>query len=151
MKTPWAKLKKSEQRVLLQGSGTRQIHVQYRNRYGRVRSYHTNLRRCAALISSGRHSEAESDHSREMIEGYMREVACPECHGAPAQAGSRWRSRWAVATIDDLCSNVDRAGRPMAIGALTSCPERERMIGERGPAGDPARVAVPAGWSGSIT
>ena len=29
-----------------------------------------------------RHSEAESDHSRETIEGYMREVPCPVCGGA---------------------------------------------------------------------
>jgi len=30
--TPWRKLKKAQQKVLLYGSGTRQIHVQYRNR-----------------------------------------------------------------------------------------------------------------------
>ncbi|HEX8770223.1 MAG TPA: excinuclease ABC subunit UvrA, partial [Acidimicrobiales bacterium] len=36
--TPWSKLKKAEQKVLLYGSGTKQVHVQYRNRYGRTRS-----------------------------------------------------------------------------------------------------------------
>ncbi|HEV7535713.1 MAG TPA: excinuclease ABC subunit UvrA, partial [Acidimicrobiia bacterium] len=29
-----------------------------------------------------RHSEAESDRTREQIEGYMREVPCPECGGS---------------------------------------------------------------------
>ena len=29
-----------------------------------------------------RHAEAESDSAREQIEGYMREVPCPECDGA---------------------------------------------------------------------
>ncbi|KPC77320.1 hypothetical protein ADL35_20760, partial [Streptomyces sp. NRRL WC-3753] len=28
-----------------------------------------------------RHSEAESDSSRERFEGYMREVPCPTCEG----------------------------------------------------------------------
>src|SRR5438309_4344700 len=40
--TPWKKLKKAEQKVMLYGSGTRQVHVQYRNRYGRTRSYFTH-------------------------------------------------------------------------------------------------------------
>jgi excinuclease ABC subunit A len=127
MKTPWAKLKKSEQRVLLQGSGTRQIHVRYRNRYGRVRSYHTHYEGVLPYLQR-RHSEAESDHGREMIEGYMREVACHECHG------SRLKPESLAVTvgghnIDELCSlSIARAAE--AIGAL-ELSERERMIGER--------------------
>jgi excinuclease ABC subunit A len=31
---------------------------------------------------SRRHSEADSDYARETIEGYMREVPCPDCGGA---------------------------------------------------------------------
>ncbi|HEY1633601.1 MAG TPA: excinuclease ABC subunit UvrA [Acidimicrobiales bacterium] len=127
VKTPWAKLKKSEQRVLLQGSGTRQIHVQYRNRYGRVRSYHTHYEGVLPYLQR-RHSEAESDHGREMIEGYMREVPCAECHGARLKPESL-----AVTVggrnIDELCSlSIGRAAE--AIGAL-ELSERERMIGER--------------------
>jgi excinuclease ABC subunit A len=127
VKTPWSKLKKSEQRVLLQGSGTRQIHVQYRNRYGRVRSYHTHYEGVLPYLQR-RHSEAESDHGREMIEGYMREVACAECHGARLKPESL-----AVTVggrnIDELCSlSIGRAAD--AIGTL-ELSERERMIGER--------------------
>src|SRR5690348_10632262 len=33
--TPFGKLKKQDQKVLLYGSGTKQVHVQYRNRYNR--------------------------------------------------------------------------------------------------------------------
>src|SRR5215831_2251757 len=33
--TPWHKLRKADQKVLLYGSGNKQVHVQYRNRYGR--------------------------------------------------------------------------------------------------------------------
>ena len=40
-----------------------------------------------------RHTEAESDTQREQIEGYMREVPCPDVRGRAAQAASHWRSR----------------------------------------------------------
>jgi excinuclease ABC subunit A len=63
-----------------------------------------------------------------MIEGYMREVACHECHG------SRLKPESLAVTvgghnIDELCSlSIARAAE--AIGAL-ELSERERMIGER--------------------
>jgi excinuclease ABC subunit A len=79
--TAWRRLKKSEQKVLLYGSGTKQIHVQYRNRYGRTRSYNTHYEGVVPYLQR-RHSEADSDHMRETIEGYMREVPCPSCSGA---------------------------------------------------------------------
>jgi len=78
---PWQQLKKSEHKVVLYGSGTKQIHVQYRNRYGRTRSYHTNYEGVVPYLQR-RHGEAESDTMRETIEGYMREVPCPACGGA---------------------------------------------------------------------
>ena len=79
--TPWKKLKKADQKVILYGSGTRQIHVQYRNRYGRTRSYNTHYEGVIPYLKR-RHTEAESDRARESIEGYMREVPCPVCGGA---------------------------------------------------------------------
>ncbi len=79
--TPWRSLKKSEQKVVLYGTGTKKVHVQYRNRYGRVRSYDTQYEGVVPWLSR-RYAEAESDHSREAIEGYMREVPCPACGGA---------------------------------------------------------------------
>ena len=60
---------------------TKKVHVQYRNRYGRVRSYDTHYEGVVPWLAR-RHSEAESDHTRETIEGYMREVPCPVCGGA---------------------------------------------------------------------
>jgi excinuclease ABC subunit A len=79
--TPWRKLKKADQKAVLFGTGTRKVHVQYRNRFGRVRSYDTHFEGVVPWLSR-RHSEAESDYSRETIEGYMREVPCPACSGA---------------------------------------------------------------------
>ena len=79
--TPWKKLTPAQQQVLLYGSGTKQLHVQYRNRYGRTRSYNTQYEGAVPYLQR-RHSEAESDYMREQIEGYMREVPCATCGGA---------------------------------------------------------------------
>jgi excinuclease ABC subunit A len=58
-----------------------QVHVSYKNRYGRERSYYTTYEGVIPYVSR-RHAEAESDSSRERFEGYMREVPCPACRGS---------------------------------------------------------------------
>jgi excinuclease ABC subunit A len=77
---PWRRLPAAARRALLHGHGE-QVHVRYRNRYGRERSYYTNFEGAIPYIER-RHSEAESDSSRERFAGYMREVPCPTCKGA---------------------------------------------------------------------
>jgi excinuclease ABC subunit A len=123
----WAKLKKSEQKVLLFGSGTKQVHVQYRNRYGRTRSYHTHYEGVVPYLQR-RHSEAESDHMRETIEGYMREVPCPVCGGA------RLKPESLAVTVDgrnifELC-NLSIRDSTAAMQAL-ELSERDHMIADR--------------------
>jgi excinuclease ABC subunit A len=81
LETPWGKLTKAQQKVVLHGTGSKTVHVEYRNRYGRTRAYNTQYEGVVTWISR-RHSEAEGDWSREQLEGYMREVACPDCGGA---------------------------------------------------------------------
>ncbi|HEU5418216.1 MAG TPA: excinuclease ABC subunit UvrA [Streptosporangiaceae bacterium] len=78
--TPWSRLPSAARRSLLHGH-SEQVHVRYKNRYGRERSYYTNFEGAIPYIER-RHSEAESDSSRERFAGYMREVPCPACHGA---------------------------------------------------------------------
>src|SRR6202050_2663486 len=80
MDTPWAKLPAPARQALLRGYGP-QVHVRYRNRYGRERSYYPNSGGVTPGVER-RHAEAESDSSREKFAGYMREVPCPTCHGA---------------------------------------------------------------------
>ncbi|HEY9413016.1 MAG TPA: excinuclease ABC subunit UvrA [Jiangellaceae bacterium] len=58
-----------------------QIHVRYSNRYGRERSYYTTYEGVIPWVRR-RHAEAESDTSRERLEGFMREVPCPACQGS---------------------------------------------------------------------
>src|ERR1700757_2724567 len=78
--TPWEKLPPKAQRALLHGYD-KQVHVRYRNRYGRERSYYTNFEGAIPYIER-RHSEADSDYSRERFAEFMREVPCPACGGA---------------------------------------------------------------------
>ena len=80
-KTPWRKLPAKAHQAVLLGTSDTQVHVRYKNRYGRVRSYYTAFEGVIPFIER-RHAEAESDTSRERYEGYMREVPCPTCHGA---------------------------------------------------------------------
>jgi excinuclease ABC subunit A len=78
--TPWARLPAAARKALLYGYD-HQVHVRYRNRYGRERSYYTSFEGAVPYIER-RHNEAESDSSREKFAGFMREVPCPSCHGA---------------------------------------------------------------------
>jgi excinuclease ABC subunit A len=78
--TPWQRLPAKVQKAVLHGSPT-QVHVRYRNRYGRERAYYTSFEGVVPFLER-RHAEAESDTSRERFEGYMREVPCAACKGA---------------------------------------------------------------------
>ncbi|MDQ6848860.1 MAG: excinuclease ABC subunit UvrA [Actinomycetota bacterium] len=77
--TPWEELPARAQKAVLHGTGE-QVHVSYRNRYGRDRSYYANYEGIVAWIER-RYAETDSDYSREKYEGYMREVPCPTCQG----------------------------------------------------------------------
>ncbi|WP_406204448.1 excinuclease ABC subunit UvrA [Kitasatospora sp. NBC_01560] len=76
---PWAGLPARARKALLYGH-KHQVEVKFRTRYGRDRSYTTGFEGAVPFIQR-RHTEAESDSSRERFEGYMREVPCPTCRG----------------------------------------------------------------------
>jgi excinuclease ABC subunit A len=76
----WESLSAKAKKAILQGHST-QVHVRYKNRYGRERSYHTAFEGVIPYVQR-RHAEADTDTSRERFEGYMREVPCPVCGGA---------------------------------------------------------------------
>ncbi len=127
MNVPWKKLTKAQQKVLLYGSGTKQVHVQYRNRYGRTRSYFTHYEGAIPYLQR-RHSEAESDYMRDQIEGYMREVPCPDCGGArlkPETLGVTVGGK----NIHEVCDlSIAKSAEFLATVELS---ERDRMIAER--------------------
>lgn len=80
MDVPWRKIPATGRKAILNGSDT-DLHVRYRNRYGRQRSYTTTYEGVLPYVAR-RHAEAETDAGRERFEGYMREVPCRACGGA---------------------------------------------------------------------
>jgi len=80
MSTPWRRLPSDVQKAVLHGSDD-QVHVRYRNRYGRERSYYANYEGVIPFLER-RLDQTESDAQRERYEGYMRDVPCPVCKGA---------------------------------------------------------------------
>ncbi|MBV7296129.1 excinuclease ABC subunit UvrA [Corynebacterium sp. TAE3-ERU12] len=78
--TPFAELPAKIRKALLNGSSTK-VHVKYKNRFGRHRSYNAPFE--GVLPYLHRKLEwAESDSQKERFRGYMREVPCPTCGGA---------------------------------------------------------------------
>jgi excinuclease ABC subunit A len=78
--TPWERLPARAQKAILYGHDT-QVHVRYKNRYGRERAYYAAYEGVVPFLER-RHTETDSEFSREKYEGYMREVPCPACGGA---------------------------------------------------------------------
>jgi len=80
MDNPWKKLSVKAKEAIINGFDY-EVHVKYKNRYGRVRNYSTGFEGVVPFIHR-RHSETDSDFSRDKYEAYMRETPCPECKGA---------------------------------------------------------------------
>ena len=78
-KTPWVKLSQKAKDAILNGYEY-EVHVRYKNRYGRVRNYSTGFEGVIPFVER-RHAETDSDYSREKYEAYMRETPCPACKG----------------------------------------------------------------------
>ena len=126
METPWKSLPKKARTALLNGHPT-EVHVKYRNRYGRTRSYFTEFEGVIPFVQR-RHSEADSDATRERFEGFMREVPCQACGGA------RLKPLSLAVTISDH-SIAEIAGLPIgeAASLLMSLhlSERDATIASR--------------------
>jgi len=125
--TRWDKLRAKDRKVLLYGSGTRQVHVRYRNRYGRQRSFTSHFEGIVPWLKR-RHRDSDSDSVRQWTETFMREVPCPVCHGARLKPESL-----AVTVggrnIFELCSlSITRAAAEVDALELT---EREHLIADR--------------------
>ena len=77
---PWKKLSVKAKEAIMNGFDY-EVHVKYKNRYGRVRNYSTGFEGVVPFIHR-RHGETDSDYSRDKYEAYMRETPCPACKGA---------------------------------------------------------------------
>ena len=79
MDAPWKKLSEQAKTAILNGYEY-EVHVKYKNRYGRVRNYSTGFEGVVSFIQR-KHGETDSDYSREKYESYMRQTPCPVCNG----------------------------------------------------------------------
>jgi excinuclease ABC subunit A len=123
---PWRKLPKPAREVLLYGSDTK-VHVRYKNRYGRQRSYWTTYEGAIPNIER-RHAETESDTARDRLEQFMRQVPCRVCKGA------RLRPESLAVTIGgrNIAQVTDLSIRDaLAFVGDMGLSEREQMIAER--------------------
>jgi excinuclease ABC subunit A len=125
--TPWRRLRARDRKLVLYGSGGKAVHIQYRNRFGRRRSYTTQFEGVVPWLAR-RHKDAESDWSREQIEQYMREVDCPDCGGARLKKESLAVTVGGM-NIYELCS-LSITGALQAIDAL-ELSERDHLIADR--------------------
>jgi excinuclease ABC subunit A len=79
MDTPWRKLPAKARKAILEGCDE-QVHVRYRNRYGRTRSYYAEFEGVMAFLQR-RMEQTDSELMKERYEGFMRDIPCPECDG----------------------------------------------------------------------
>src|SRR6185312_7448583 len=86
--TPWHDLPQEQRDFFLYGTNGDKVTVQYRNRFGRRRTYTTGFEGIVTNLER-RYKETDSDWAREKIEEYMSVVPCPECHGARLRPESR--------------------------------------------------------------
>ena len=80
MDNPWKKLSVKAKDAILNGFEY-EIHVKYKNRYGRVRNYSSGFEGVIPFIHR-KHDETESEYSRDKYESYMRQIPCNVCKGA---------------------------------------------------------------------
>ncbi len=106
--TPWRKLPAKARRAILEGCDE-QVHVRYRNRYGRTRSYYADFEGVMAFLQR-KMAQTESEQMKERYEGFMRDVPCPVCDGTRLKpeilavtlsAGDRGAK--SIAEVSDLC------------------------------------------------
>src|ERR1041385_9130294 len=125
-KTPWKRLPAEARQAILYGSDE-EVHITYRNRYGRTRSYWTTYEGVIPVVER-RYAEAESDGQRERLEQFMREVPCRTCKGARLKpeslavtVGAINISQFTAKSIRDELAFLD----------ALQLSEREHMIAER--------------------
>ncbi|MCE3274312.1 MAG: uvrA [Propionibacteriaceae bacterium] len=123
---PWRRLPAAAQKLLLDGVPGL-VHVRYRNRYGRERSYNAKYEGVVSYIER-RHAEAESDTSRERFAGYMREVPCRACKGARLKPTSLAVTIGGKNIAELSAMPIDAAAQFLSHLKLT---EREQQIAER--------------------
>lgn len=80
MDTPFNKLPKKQQQLVLYGNGDQTFHFHYENDFGGVRDVNVPFEGVVNNVKR-RYQETNSDFTREQMRKYMTELPCPACHG----------------------------------------------------------------------
>ncbi len=134
--TPWKELPEAVQRAYLHGLEGERLYVNYRNRYGRKRSYMTRFEGIVGWLER-RYRETDSDYVRGKVEEYMAETPCPKCEGARLRpeslavtVGGRSIYEMTLLSVSDLLAfldELDLSERDQLIGARILKEIRERL------------------------
>ncbi|NSC25488.1 excinuclease ABC subunit UvrA [Streptomyces albus subsp. chlorinus] len=84
--TPWEQLPTKVRETILHGH-SEQVHLSYKNRFGRQRSYDADFEGVIAWVQR-RHSGTDKELTRERYEGFMRAIPCAACQGARLKPAS---------------------------------------------------------------
>jgi excinuclease ABC subunit A len=123
---PWHTLTAKQQKLILHGVKGKMT-VNYKNRYGRSRSYSTEYEGVIPWIRR-RHEGSDSDWARDQYEGYMRLVSCSKCGGArlkPASLAVTINDK-NISEVSDM--SIDESAK--FLGSLV-LSDRDTMIAER--------------------
>ena len=82
---PWKSLKAKDKKLVLYGTGSRSVHVTYKNRFNRKRSYEAVYEGIIPWLQR-RHGESESDWSRGADRAVHARGRLPRLRRRPAQA-----------------------------------------------------------------
>ncbi|WP_309130180.1 excinuclease ABC subunit UvrA [Brevibacterium sp.] len=125
LKTPWKDLTAAQRTAILTGKDY-EVHVKYKNRFGRERTYSTGFEGVYQYIQR-KHEETESDWSRERYESYMREIPCASCQGTrlkpealAVKVGGRSIAEVAELALDEAAEflgAMELSGRDAAVAA----------------------------------
>ncbi len=78
--TPFEKLSKKDQDLILYGSDGKEFRFHYRNNFGKVRDSKIPFEGVMNNIER-RYHNTSSDYTRRVMREYMTELPCPKCHG----------------------------------------------------------------------
>jgi excinuclease ABC subunit A len=125
MSTPFAKLGKKIQNILLYGSGTEIITFDYQK--GRRRMTTEKAYEGVIPQLNRRFHETQSGMIREELGRYMNEQTCPACHGArlKPEALAVKIGKWSLYELS--CLSIDKLIEKLPLMPFSS---RERQIGE---------------------
>lgn len=80
MDTPFNRLSKRQQTMILYGNGDKTFHFHYENDFGGIRDVDVPFEGVVNNIER-RYRETNSDFTRETMRKYMTELPCKACHG----------------------------------------------------------------------